>query len=507
MDATLTGRNASVTTLAVRIGIGLISAALVSLGVTLAGFLVRAGHAIAWPFGIDYGEGIVWQQALLMHPGTMYGDITRQPFIVFHYPPIYHLTVRLVTSVTGADMLAVGRGVSVAATLVIALLVGRLALRNAPAAAGSDARLVAGLVAGLSIFTWWPVMFWAVLMRVDMLGSLCSLAGFSLGIAALARPRLLYAAMALFVAAVFCKQTELTAPIAVMAVHLIRAPGHAVRVLAAGILAGLAGLAVMEWLSGGRFLDHILFYNVNRMALGNAIYALRGEARQAPLVVLALLGFWLVARKGGGWRGLAGRVRADAGVAERTMLCLWPLLLLPTLATLAKSGGSVNYFIPLIIAGAPFVGIAAAWAMTAAPPPAAVAVALLLAVQPWLAHLPGIAVDDGAATTDEQAMEQQFRAAPGPILADDMVLLLRAGKRVELEPSIFAELGATGHWDSTRLIRLLDAHAFALVQTERALGSSLESSRFTRAVAAAIRRDYPRVERIGEAELRRPASD
>ncbi len=480
------------------------AAGLAALAWALTHFLLRGAHAIALPFGIDYGEGIVWQQALLMHPGAMYGDITRQPFIVFHYPPLYHLAVRLGAALSGADMLAVGRALSVVCTLAIALLVGRLAARNAVVA---GAGWVSGLVAGLSIFAWWPVMFWAVLMRVDMLGSLLSLAGVSLGIAALGRPRLLYAAILVFVAATFCKQTELMAPVAVLAVHLLRDPRHGLRALAAGVLVGLVALGAMMWLTGGRFVDHILFYNVNRMALGNALYALRGEVRQAPLVLLTLLGFWLVARRLGGWRGLAGRVRADASLAERAIICLWPVLLLPTLTTLGKSGGSVNYFIPMIIAGAPFVGIAAGWAVRLAPPVAALAVALLLVVQPWLAHLPPADFAKDGFVAGEQAMEQRFRAAPGPILADDMVLLLRAGKRVELEPSIFAELGATGHWDSALLIGLLDAHAFAMVQTERPLGSALESSRFTPAVAAAIRRDYPRVERIGEAELRSPALD
>ena len=44
-----------------------------------------AGTLLAYPFG-DYGEGIVWQQALLIPGPRMYGQIDHLPFLVFHYP-------------------------------------------------------------------------------------------------------------------------------------------------------------------------------------------------------------------------------------------------------------------------------------------------------------------------------------------------------------------------------------------------------------------------------------
>jgi hypothetical protein len=53
-----------------------------------------AGAVLAYPFG-DYGEGIVWQQALLIPGPRMYGPIDHLPFIVFHYPPVYHLAAGL----------------------------------------------------------------------------------------------------------------------------------------------------------------------------------------------------------------------------------------------------------------------------------------------------------------------------------------------------------------------------------------------------------------------------
>ena len=89
-------------------------------------FIVRYGRyaykAIQYPFSIDYGEGIVWQQALLIPGERMYGNIDVYPFIVFHYPPIYHLTVRALASV-GLDYLTAGRVLSFVSTLLIAILI------------------------------------------------------------------------------------------------------------------------------------------------------------------------------------------------------------------------------------------------------------------------------------------------------------------------------------------------------------------------------------------------
>src|SRR5205809_4667907 len=72
------------------------------------GFIATAVKAINYPFQLDYGEGIVWQQAQQMRSGNAYGDITGFPAIVFHYPPLYHVIVFTIAEVTGLDFLVVG---------------------------------------------------------------------------------------------------------------------------------------------------------------------------------------------------------------------------------------------------------------------------------------------------------------------------------------------------------------------------------------------------------------
>jgi hypothetical protein len=107
-----------------------------------------AGSLLAYPFG-DYGEGIVWQQALLIPGPRMYGPIDHLPFIVFHYPPVYHLMSRAVMSF-GIDPLAAGRIVSLAANAVIAIGIAWLVAAELAGRIGRSAVLV-GAVTGRRI--------------------------------------------------------------------------------------------------------------------------------------------------------------------------------------------------------------------------------------------------------------------------------------------------------------------------------------------------------------------
>ena len=122
---------------------------------------------LAYPFG-DYGEGIVWQQALLIPGPRMYGPIDHLPFIVFHYPPVYHLASRAVMAF-GVDPLAAGRTVSLAATAVIAISIAWLVAADLAGRVGRSAVLVGAVTGALLPLSFGPVEMWFDRMRVDML--------------------------------------------------------------------------------------------------------------------------------------------------------------------------------------------------------------------------------------------------------------------------------------------------------------------------------------------------
>ncbi len=181
-----------------------------------AALIYSAGHAlrvarevIAYPFGLDYGEGIVWQQALLIPGSRMYGPIDHWPYIVFHYPPVYHLTVRAVMAL-GVDPLAAGRMVSVAAAVVILLCIGWIVAASLAGHVGRSGVAVGAITGGLLPLTFHPVQLWSLLMRVDMLAIALAFLGVVFALRAVRRPAWLMLAMPFFVLSVYTKQTELS---------------------------------------------------------------------------------------------------------------------------------------------------------------------------------------------------------------------------------------------------------------------------------------------------------
>ncbi len=101
-----------------------------ALGVLITHFALQVGSGIVlirYPFGIDYGEGIVWQQMRNIMHGAGYGPLGVYPAIVYHYPPVFHVTAGMAARLFGTDELATGRAVSWIAGLGTAAIVGRLA--------------------------------------------------------------------------------------------------------------------------------------------------------------------------------------------------------------------------------------------------------------------------------------------------------------------------------------------------------------------------------------------
>ncbi|MEO7365182.1 MAG: hypothetical protein ABIW03_02580, partial [Sphingomicrobium sp.] len=199
-------------------------AAFALLTVRFAQFVDMGVKAVRYPFGLDYGEGIVWQQALRIASGHAYGSIDQYPAIVFHYPPVFHLLSVFVAALFGLDQLAAGRVVSLTATMLIGGFAGLIVFRCLREEAGSAAASICGLIGGLVVFTIWHVLLWAPLMRVDMVAIAFSFAGVWLGIMALHRPAAIHVAALCFVAAVYTKQTSVVAPAATFLILLLVRP-------------------------------------------------------------------------------------------------------------------------------------------------------------------------------------------------------------------------------------------------------------------------------------------
>lgn len=501
--------------------VGLFGVAVLGMAFHFIAYLNYAIAAVRYPFQLDYGEGIVWQQALLIPGSRMYGDITKYPFIVFHYPPVFHLVTRAAAIFTH-DFLIAGRLTSLVSVLVVGIAAAAAVLRAVPRDIGVTAKGIGAAIAGLSIFCYPPVMQWAPIMRVDTLAIAFSFLGI---LAAMRLPLRLGTAclgMVLFVAAVYTKQTSIAAPVATVAVLGLLDRRIAFRTCVFGFALAVVLLLGMMWLTDGRFLLHILRYNVNRFNWHRPYWDLEPQWPQFGMLALAIacvVHYWRLVR-GSIAHGLAA---FRSRVAEHGLVAAFALYLAMStvmLVTLGKSGASSNYLMEWMCVWSVLAGIfvtiqvdrilssssanddgTAARRMKgvlALLPP------LLLLAEVGIARTPSMTSEQSALWLEQQnQLVEQIRAAPGPVLSDDMVLLLKAGKPVPWEPAIFAELARMGEWDETLIIDMIRARRFAFViTTQRSLHTY--GDRFNPAVDQAINAAYPNEQRVGGYLVRSP---
>ncbi len=501
-----------------RFGPGWLAPAII--GLVLAALAWRGAESAAWllamaryPFGLDYGEGIVLQQALLVPGPRAYGDITAYPFIVFHYPPVYLLLVHGLVAL-GVEPLLAGRATSLTATTCVIALLGFgcwvLCHGLAP-----RARLAGAFVAAMLVLTAPIVSLWGAVARVDMVAIACSLGAVVLAAHSAGAPRRLYLAVLLSVLAVFTKHTAVAASAAIVLGLLLTRPRDAVRAMVLGLSLGAIGFTALVLATEGGFFRHIVTYNVNRFSLWHLIEHLGDFALHVggvPALLAALALFRVVP-------GVLGPVwtavtrRREIGAAPHLLLLIMVCAALGittlSLGLLGKSGANLNYGIEWLCWASLLVGLLVAHMLRPAAESGAERVGplpALLLLPPLLLGGPPIAAADLALHRQERStLLEEIRAASGPVLSDDMVLLLQAGKPVPWEAAIFAELASTGQWDERLIVDRIRARAFALIVTEDTPDSDVFRSRYNPAVAAAIAEAYPVRDRRAYMTVHRPA--
>ena len=438
--------------------------------------------ALGFRYELDYGEGIVWQQMLLMWGPRMYSPSTALPFIVFHYPPLFH-TLALGLTAFGLDPLLSGRLVSVGSALVSAAAIVVLILTGTRPGRRAERTLLAVAIA-LLFLCLNPVRIWSMFMRVDML----SVALGMLGTAVFARSRGstagITAALLLCVASLFAKQTQLPAGISVFLVALACVPRRAIVASIIAGAVGLAAVAILEAMTGG-FLLNIITYNVNPFSLGSAREYIWREREAAALVILMVAGAVTILmrlRRAEIWADLR---RRDPVAMTQIVVALHFALACLTALQIVKDGANSNYFIDFLAAGCVLLGFLVCKAERPFAATCMVITILALSVAN-LRHRQLGAVWLAGRTAREGKLVSLIAAQTKPVMSDDMVLLLRAGKQVIYEPAIVRVLVASGRWNPAELLAMIRNHGFAFAITFK---SNDESGPL---VTAALDATYPR---------------
>jgi hypothetical protein len=329
----------------------------------------------------------------------------------------------------------------------------------------------------------------------------------------------MYGAALLFVCAVYTKQSMIAAPAACFGALLLLRPATALRGIATAVVIGAAVLGILSWVTEGGFFRHLFLYNLNRFDVRQLLPLLTLFSAHALYFAVALLGNrerigQLAAALKVKGAPLRARIAGVPGGEPYVILLFYLGTTLLMLPLIAKSGSNANYLIEFICVVSLFVGLSVKEAARLVLHGSAVArpmrllslvlVAALVA-QVWL--LPTDRFDKISPRPDQAefaALARLIHQADRPVLSDDMVLVLRAGKDVLWEPAIFAELSAKGLVDERAFVRRIEARQFAFLVTFGGPGAPEFDARYNPAVTAAILRAYPHQRRIAGFLVRTP---
>jgi hypothetical protein len=472
-------------------------AALISCVVaTLALFAATAGAMIGFPYGLNYGEGTMIDQARRMAAGEPLYRATFEdpPYVVSNYPPLYVLAVAGVTRLTSLPLLPAGRAISLAGALAAASCVGLLAARL------SGSRM-AGLLAA-ALFMGNPfAMKWSALARVDFLALALSLLGLWLLLVRWRSWPWLAVIAVLVTAAIFTRQSyALTLPLTgtIWLWHSDRR-----RAVAFVLTVGCAGLllfGLLNWLTAGGFYLNVVVANVHRFELSRFV-SMAGLLLLVWPIALAMAVLemaYAVRRPRQG--SLGGDAGGDVGPFLRWALLPYALAAVLSALTAGKAGSDVNYLLELMAAVAMWAAIG-----FAAQPSRRGAIGrgsltfLLLCQLLWTLFLGRSVLSwliqewRNMAEYRDLAAQVQRAAVSGPVLADEhMELVVQAGQRLYLEPLEFEMLHKVGRWDPSRLVAEVQARKFPMIILST--GQAEFAERWAPEVLEAIRTNYSATE-------------
>ncbi len=463
-------------------------------------FVTHSAAVLAFPWQLDFDEGIILHASwLLAHGRSPYPPLTPDHFASSLYPPLFYALNAAALRVWGLNLWS-GRALELGGTLLAA---GSLVAWTVAETRSRWVGWLAGAVAAAVWLALGPVIVWATFYKQDSLalgfgalgGAMLAWAWRS-GAAVSRSPqrgegRLAWPALVPLVLAVWTKQTALAPLLAGGIVALGR--GRAGRRWCMIAVPALGGpLLLLNEALGGQLLTHLLMAGAEPLTparLGKNVAALAGEAW--PLLIGA--GVVLV-----GGLGAAVRTRRVPPLSVCYALVTLPL----TAWTNLSPHANYNHLLPGLLAACLLVGVGlgrlAEWATLRrwAVLPLAGAVGLLLVqgglfapLKTWYSPL-GQPLDEKAARLE--ILAGQVAAVRGrPVLAEDGRLALQAGKQLPYDdPAQMTIQAAAGRWDESTLLADIRRHRFGMLILEHDIAEETFTPRWSPAVLAALQAEY-----------------
>jgi hypothetical protein len=422
----------------------LLLAALLALAAT--GFLSFAVQSPQFPYAIDYGEGMILDQASLIAEGqNIYRPSpSSPPYLIPSYPPLFMAVQAPMTRWFGLAFWY-GRLIAELSAIVTAVCAGLVAAHFAGPRAG--------VLAGLTVIAIPFVSGWAQTVRVDLPAVAAAWGAIAALICMRRRAVGTTLSLGLMLAAGFTRQTVWVPACAAIAAHLLtEGRGRTLVIYAVGLVMSAAILAAALQHATGGFWFAVVHSNVLPFEWAQWTEQATELVRQMPVLLFVTI------------------VTVIAGLGRREawapVLTAYLVASLPSVIGAAKIGSNMNYFLELGIGCA--LAAAFAWRLAERMSDgrarySRVALTTVLAAQAlwwiWINHPYRVSVPP--------YLYETFRtiaAEPGPVLTDAaMGMLPLTGHHIWMEPFKMSQLARAGLWNEQPLLDDLHAKRFGLI--------------------------------------------
>ena len=432
-------------------------------------YLIFAGSILFYPYGVDYGEAPLINQALNItdHKNIYPSSFQNPPYTIANYPPIYPVATSALARFSGLPYYFSGRLISIISALVITIIIYNLGKRLT----GSK---VLGLFGSIVFLSHPYVMIWSSLARVDLLALAFSLfALYVLLKQGLQYKALLLCAILLFLA-IFTRQSYLLAA-PITALVLIWRYDRRRAFIFSLILAIfiVAAFILLNWRTESGFYNNIVVANVNEFELSRIISQFLNFFTTWPVMILTTLMIlaYLISR----WRKSPSELIAldRPNESEFAIIALPVYVICSALTslTIGKVGSDINYYLEFITASTLLI-VFSLHIIHVRSKKIGNLIAVLLSLQLLWCLLIGLMIylsnvfPHWEKIDQTNALFDQVKEASksGQVLSDDYLdLVILSGQRIYYQPFEFGQLYKAGLWDARDFASEIENQQFPLI--------------------------------------------
>ena len=440
--------------------------------------------SILHPFRIHYGEDVLLEQARLFSEGKIpYTPLNRYPLTIGLYMPVYSLISAISIKFWGVSYTA-GRILSLVSTVGISLCI-LFILKHINQSRFSWSGLIAG---GLFLIS--PIVIvWSVIARVDMLGLFWTALGLLWFIKTYPKQIWMYS-IVFFILAFFTKQSYLAAPATIICYLAFINRRHMVYFLLAFLISILGIFGILNMVTDGQFYFHMITANQNTLNYASYIgYIKKLFSIHTSLMMLCPVAILICFKK--------------------PIYRLWVIyFIFSFLASLSitKVGSNLNYFLEVICAMCLMTGMLfhrihtlkqTQWTFLFL---SIVSLVLFVPLVKSRMNTPNYVRYQYRNLTNIRKIDRYtshiMNQVNGPIISEDMGLLVVNHKPILYQPFIISQLIREGRLDESPFIYDINSRMFPLLVLRVDIHKQDSTAHFSAGMIQAFRSHYRLVERV-----------